>query len=369
MSDFIRVGRPGAIGSRKDEVLKNYDKLYGKKNWRLVWDVKGNSVDMNDALALYEDAYFEYFKDHPEELLWIANNFANVYDNNISNVNSGFDYSVQEFGGNHFQDIAIRRVLVRNGLWFKGSELLEIRIKGIGRMYNPGQIKFHKPEIITQPEFKGWWNQKSVESWYQSAKYLEVKDFKHEGENLLYFATSNEGKVNSAKRSLGDLVDLKKVELDISEELDSVEKIAMHKARVAYSVLCKPVICDDSGFVIEGMNGYPGHKVGRELKEKGIKHFLALVKDQPRDAYWIMTLSYMDETLDKPLLFTSKIEGKLIGETRGNPNQEMKSKLWLAFCLNGHEKTLSEMSKEELDKYAVSGRWGEFTRYLNNMKQ
>ena len=362
---FVRIGRPGQIGSRKEEIYHNYDKVYGEDAWRFAWYVNGTSVDLNGALAVYEDAYFEYFKKNLAELEWIANNFSNVYDNNVSNVNSGFDYSIQEFGGNHFQDIAIRRCLIRNGLWFQGKDLLEVRLKGAGKKYSPSEIQFHKPEWIPQPELKGWWKPSSIESWYQSARFLEVKDFKPESKNVLYFATSNEGKVRSAQRSLSDIVHVEKVCLDIKEEQDSVEKIAEHKARVAYSVLCRPVICDDSGFFIQGMNCYPGHKVGRELKEKGIEHFLALAKDCPRDSYWIMTVGYMDETLEKPMLFTSKIEGKLISEKRGNPNQLMKSELWLAFVLNGHEKTLGEMNDEEYKKYATSNRWKEFSKYLN----
>ena len=42
---FVRVGRPGAIGSRKQEILSNYDKLYGRGNWRLPFDVNGHSVE------------------------------------------------------------------------------------------------------------------------------------------------------------------------------------------------------------------------------------------------------------------------------------------------------------------------------------
>ena len=58
MTNWQRVGRPGAIGSRKAEVLANYNKIYSQDNWRLVWDVNNHSVNLQGALALYEDAYF-----------------------------------------------------------------------------------------------------------------------------------------------------------------------------------------------------------------------------------------------------------------------------------------------------------------------
>lgn len=375
MTDWIRVGRPGYFGSRKHEVLTNYDKLYGKNNWRLIWDARGVSVDLPGALALYEDAYFEHFKKHPEELRWISNHCANVYDNNPSNVNSGFDYAVQEMGGNHFQDIAIRRCLIRNSLWFKGKELLEIRMKGVGKQWNPSEIPFHKPGLLPKPEISGWWKPGSVESWYQSAKYLEVKDvipFDTKGD--LYFATTNSGKLQSALRSLENSFKIVQMDnLEISEELQSVQEIASHKARVSYAVLCKPVIVDDSCFVIPSQNGYPGVKVARELKERGLGHFLQIARGDPRgyvDAYWEMTVGYFDSTLVKPQLFTSKVEGKLIGEHRGEKKEFMKSPLGYAFIVKNspQDKTIAEMTEEEYKMYATTDRWKTLGDFLKSRK-
>lgn len=364
MSNYKRIGRPGQIGSRKDEIYHNYNKVFGENKWRFAWDVNGASVDLNGALTVYEDSYADYFRQHPSELEWIAKNFANVYDNNPSNVSSGFDYAVQEFGGNHFQDISVRRCLVRNGLWFQGKDLLEVRSKGAGKRFGPSEIAFHKPEWIPQPELKGWWKPGSIESWYQSAKYLEAENPPELNKDM-YFVTSNVGKVNSLRVALGNEFSVDKITLDIKEELDDVEKIAAHKAKVAYAVLCRPVICDDSGFVIPSLDGYPGHHAGRELQEKGIEHFLALAK-KPLDAYFIMTLSYMDEALERPKLFTSKVEGKLIGEQRGDATKpHIKSLYGAAFVINGQDKTIAEMTEDEYKKYASSDRWkavGEFLR-------
>lgn len=376
MSEWIRLGRPGYIGSRKQEVLANYDQLYGKDNWRLCWDVNGISVDVPGALALYEDAYFQHFKQNPGELRRIADNFENVYDNNPSNVNSGLDYTVQEFEGNHFQDIAIRRCLIREGLWFKGKGLLEIRMKGVGKLWSPSEIPFHKPELIQKQEIPGWWKPCSVESWYQSAKFLEVKDkvpFDTTGD--LCFATTNSGKVQSALRSLDHQFKIVQIDnLAIAEEQQNVQEIAAHKARVSYAVLCKPVIVDDSGFVIPSQQGYPGIRVGRELKEKGLEHFLQIARNDPRsyvDAYWEMTVGYFDDTLVKPELFTSKVEGRLIGEQRGEKKDFIKSPLAYAFIVNGfpEEKTIAEMNEEEYQKYAATDRWKELGKFLKSRKR
>ena len=372
MSEWNRLGRPGAVGSRKDEVTANYNQFYGPDNWRFAWDINGTSTDLHGALILYENAYFEYFNKHPQELRWIADNFENVYDNNLSNVASGLDYSKQEFGGNHFQDITVRRALVREGLWFKGEGLLEIRMKGVGKTWSPSEIPFHKPEWIPQPEIPGWWKSSSVESWYQSAKYLEVKKIPFDTNGDLYFATTNKGKVQSALRSLGEEFKIVQIDnLDIAENQQSVQEIATHKARVSYAVLCKPVIVDDSGFVIPAQNGYPGTRVGRELKDKGLEHFLEMARNNPKghlDAYWEMTVGYFDDTLIKPQLFTSKVEGKLIGEQRGEKKDFVKSPLGYAFVVNGspNGKTIAEMSEDEYKKYATTDRWKTLAEFIKS---
>ena len=150
MPEYTRIGRPGYIGSRKEEVHHNYDTLYGKGDWRFVWDVKGHLTTLEGALLLYEDAYAEHFRKHPAELREIAANFEDVYDNHPSNVHSGLDYRIQDFEGNHFQDIAIRRCLVRNGLWFRGNGLLEIRSKGEGKKWSPSEIPFSSNSLFTR---------------------------------------------------------------------------------------------------------------------------------------------------------------------------------------------------------------------------
>lgn len=370
MTEFIKVGRPGYFGSRKEEIITNYDKVYGKDNWRILHSINGKSVELHKALQFYEDAYFEHFKNHPEELEWIANNFENVYDNSPSNVDSGLFYFFQTNNSNHFQDVAIRRVLMRNGLWFNGKGLLEIRSTSPGNKWSPTNIPFHKPELIMQPELKGWWNQGSVESFYQSNKLLEMKKESLTLEDALYFVTSNKGKFTSASDAL-DGIKLAQIVLDIKEELDSVEKIASHKARVAYSVLCRPVITDDSGFVIPKLNGYPGHHVGRELREKGLEYFLSLAEQHGSlESYWPMTVAYMDENLEKPVLFTSSVKGKLIDEARGNPkSSNLKSQLGLAFIVEGQNKTIAEMTPEEYNKYARSDRWGKLKEFLSSYRR
>ncbi len=304
MFHWQRIGRPGELGNRRAEVIANYDKLYGTGNWRLGWDVNGTTIPHDKAMVLYEEAHRKYLMNHRAEP---------------------------------------------------------------GVKWSSGQIPFHQPELIHKPELRGWWKPGSIESWFQSAQYLEAKEFNLDLSQDLYFVTSNSGKVNSAKRSLGNDINLGQVVLDIFEDLDTIEKIAEHKTRVAYSVLCRPVICDDSGFVIVSMNGYPGTRVGRELKnpQMGIDGFTRLAKDGPLDAYFVMAVTYFDETLEQPKTFISKVDGQLIGETRGDLGKPfIKSPLASAFVITGQTKTIAEMSEEEYNRYASTDRWKALADFL-----
>ncbi len=121
----------------------------------------------------YENSYFEFMKNNKPILDWLINTAKDVYDNDISNINSKTDYSIQETKSTHIQDIAVRRVIQRMNLEFKGQELIQIRGKDSrGYMLNPGKIPFYKPEFILKPERNGWWDKDSIEDFWQSNKII-----------------------------------------------------------------------------------------------------------------------------------------------------------------------------------------------------
>lgn len=179
ISEWQTVGRTGYLGAKRDEKRKECDEKYGKENWRVVWKIKNVYVGESGAYALYEDAYFEFFRKHPDILTRLISEASDVYDDSLSNVNCGLDYALQETNRTHLQDIAIRRSLIRLGVWFKGKIPVQIRDKiGVSQLsmtLSPGQVPFHIPEIIEKPELQGWWGNSSVESFYQSNKLLQKR--------------------------------------------------------------------------------------------------------------------------------------------------------------------------------------------------
>ncbi len=188
------VQRPGYFGRRRDAIHMRYDITYGTGNWRLVWIVRGHAVStptmpnpvfpvlthtFEQACRLfYEESYFQYLKNRPDDVDFICE-FVDCIDNSPLNVQSGLDYAAQEATSTHIQDIAVRNVLSRLGRTFTGkrTELLIIRgSDSQGFRFNPGNVPFDQPALITQPEIKPSWAQPgSVEAFWQSNKMLQVR--------------------------------------------------------------------------------------------------------------------------------------------------------------------------------------------------
>ncbi|KKQ35965.1 MAG: hypothetical protein US50_C0002G0025 [Candidatus Nomurabacteria bacterium GW2011_GWB1_37_5] len=170
---------PGYLGKHRDTKYKRWNNQYGQGNWRLAWKIGPIYVGFSEACALYEDAYFEFLKKEQVILKQLVAVASNVYDDSLTNVDSGFDYSKQETGRTHVQDIAIRRSLLRLGIWFEGKNLIQIRdslgIHTLSMQLSPGRVPFHKLDLIIKPEIEPkWWKLGSVESFYQSNKFLQI---------------------------------------------------------------------------------------------------------------------------------------------------------------------------------------------------
>lgn len=179
MDEWITVERPGYLGARREAEYKEWDTTYGKGNWRLAWKAGESTVQFLGACALYEDAYFAFLCNNPLILHQLIHEASDVYDDELSNVRSGLDYTKQETPRTHLQDIAIRRCLVRMGAWFRGPQLLRIRstegTHALSLILSPGRVPFHRPDLVEQPELQGWWDPESTESFYQSNKILQVR--------------------------------------------------------------------------------------------------------------------------------------------------------------------------------------------------
>ena len=174
---WITVGRPGCLGRTRDLKYTEWSAHFGPGQWRLAWKIGCVFHGKEAVYALYEDAYFEFLKNSGAVRGLLVCEAENVYDDSPTNIGSGLNYFIQETKRTHIQDIAIRRSLVRFGLWFQGDKLIQIRdsegTHPLSMLLSPGRVSFHRPDLIEQPELTGWWDSGSAEAFYQSNKFLQ----------------------------------------------------------------------------------------------------------------------------------------------------------------------------------------------------
>jgi hypothetical protein len=172
------IDRPGFFGKKREEFYARYDSELGKDNWRLAWQWNNRTLPFIEACQRYEDGYFADSFEH--EKIWreLASSARDVYDHAEADIESGLDYLIQRSNSTHLQDIAIRRVMRRRGIKFAGDELVQVRKHEDywGGLLSPGKVRFHLPEHIVVPHLQGWWDENSIEDFYQSNKVLQVKE-------------------------------------------------------------------------------------------------------------------------------------------------------------------------------------------------
>ncbi len=174
----------------------------------------------------------------------------------------------------------------------------------------------------------------------------------------VYFATGNRGKYESLSKELKKYeIKLIHKSMKFEEELDSkhVEEIALDKVLRAYQIVKKPVITVDAGLFIPSLDGYPGTKVNKALKEDGIDGILERLKNKGRFCTFKQCLAYVDSATSHPTVFTSLTWGYLAEEKKGFMEDKpyLWSELGLIFIPEGETKTLAEMTKEEYEKWRV----------------
>ena len=180
--EWKTVERPGYFGKKRDEIIASFDKKYGESRWRLMYSFGDCVIPREIAIQVYEDGYYEFLRKEKTTLEWLISTASEVYDTAPSNVESGFDYKIQETPNNHLHDVAIRRAVARLGEKFRGDHLVHVRwTDSEGFRLSPGIIPFHLPHLIFQGEInsysgkKPWWRANTVEDFYQRNKILQVK--------------------------------------------------------------------------------------------------------------------------------------------------------------------------------------------------
>lgn len=141
----------------------------------------------------------------------------------------------------------------------------------------------------------------------------------------LAFATGNSGKVEEMKPIFKDTdYSLVQREVDI-EEIDAldVEDVARRKVEDSYRELDEDiVVVEDTGFYVEGLNGFPGAKAAFFEYTCGAESLLKLLEGKEnRKAYFKTAVAV--KTPEEVEIFTGKMTGKVPEEPRGEAVEEL----------------------------------------------
>ena len=183
----------------------------------------------------------------------------------------------------------------------------------------------------------------------------------------LLVATRNSGKVREFTRLLSDfnfdvigLVDLG-IEVEIEETGTTFEENALIKARGYADISGELTLADDSGLVVDALDGEPGvmsaRYGGKELNDgQRVELLLENMKEVPgwkRTARFIAVLALVGRDVPNGHLTSGGVlEGAITHEPIGHNGFGYDPVFWLT----SHAKTAAELSGEGKDKLSHRGR-------------
>lgn len=178
----------------------------------------------------------------------------------------------------------------------------------------------------------------------------------------ILYVTGNRVKVELAKLIYKDLgVDIVQYDMETPEiQADSCEEVAKFSCEYAANLLKKPVLKNDSGLVIEALNGFPGayaKYAEATLKADGFIRLMEGIEN--RRCYWVEALAYCEPN-HEPVVFTSKTYGHIAHEVRPLRGYDYD----YIFIPEGDTRTYSEMTEEEQLKTFDQTAYKDLLKYL-----
>ena len=186
----------------------------------------------------------------------------------------------------------------------------------------------------------------------------------------LLIATHNEHKKEEIQQILGSEFLIKsltdhQIFEEIVEDGNTFEENALIKAKYCYEKTGIPSVGDDSGLVVNALDGRPGIYSARYAGDHDFEKNMAKVLEeldgvQDRSAYFITVLCYFNE--NGAQYFTGKVHGKILKENKGHQGFGYDP----IFVPNGYKITSAEMRSEE--KNEISHRKQALDLFLQKFK-
>ena len=176
----------------------------------------------------------------------------------------------------------------------------------------------------------------------------------------IVFVTGNEMKLKSCIEVFKDSnINIINEDIKCPEmQFDTIEEVAIQKAKYAYSIIKKPLIINDCGLIIPALNDFPGpytKYVENTIKEDGILNLMKDKKD--RYTYYLDVLVYIDKEIK---IFKSVTPGSISLEKEGT-NGYGYDKI---FIPKDMEKPLACYSDDEILKVWMNNTYKDFYEYV-----
>ena len=179
-------------------------------------------------------------------------------------------------------------------------------------------------------------------------------------------ATHNHHKKEEIQQILGEHCNVTSLtDYDIHDEIvedgKTFHENALIKAKYCFEKTGKPSLGDDSGLVVEALDGRPGIYSARYAGNHDFAKNIAKVLDElkgeeNRKAYFVTVMCLVDETGEN--YFEGRVYGNLIKESRGEKGFGYDP----IFIPENHEITFAEMKPEE--KNVISHRKNAIEKFL-----
>ncbi|MFZ4857870.1 MAG: XTP/dITP diphosphatase [Desulfuromonadaceae bacterium] len=193
----------------------------------------------------------------------------------------------------------------------------------------------------------------------------------------LVVATRNKGKIVEINALLSGLVDQVSCAADYVDFPDTVEdgstfeENALKKAREASRFSGLPALADDSGLVVDALNGrpgvfsarYAGEGAGDTANNARLIEECTNIPAEQRQAAFVCVLAFVNPEGDEQL-FSGRVTGQIISEARGNGGFGYDP----LFLVDGFDRSMAELTLAE--KNSLSHRaqaFRKFRDYLETM--
>ncbi len=164
---------------------------------------------------------------------------------------------------------------------------------------------------------------------------------------MIYFVTSNKGKLVEARGIFGDVVQRNIGYTEI--QADTLEEVVVFGMKEVAPRLKGPVMIEDAGLFIESLKGFPGVYSAYVQKTVGNDGILKLMEGvEDRRAYFRSVVGYAEPGIE-PVMFSGEVHGVIGFEQRGTKGFGYDPIFYIG------EKSLGEIDLDEKNKISHRG--------------